>query len=56
MKVTEALVEQRHCFELLIRKIDDLVAALSTGTFKVKDGKVNFKPHEELNKKCLLSP
>jgi nucleoid DNA-binding protein len=30
--------------------------ALSTGTFKVKDGKVNFKPHEELNKKCLLSP
>jgi hypothetical protein len=28
-KVTEALVEQRHCFEMLIRKIDDLVAALN---------------------------
>jgi hypothetical protein len=29
MKVTEVLVEQRHCFELLIRKIDDLVAAIN---------------------------
>jgi len=29
MKVTEVLVEQRHCFEMLMRKIDDLVAALN---------------------------
>jgi len=29
MKVTGALVEQRHCFELLMGKIDDLVAALN---------------------------
>ena len=28
-KVTEALVEQRHCFEMLMGKIDDLVAALN---------------------------
>ena len=29
MKVTEALVEQRHCFEMLMGKIDDLVAAIN---------------------------
>ena len=29
IKVTEALVEQRYCFELLMRKIDDLVAAIN---------------------------
>ncbi len=29
MKVTSALVEQRHCFELLMRKIDELVAAIN---------------------------
>jgi hypothetical protein len=46
MKVTEALVEQRHCFELLIRKIDDLVAAINhsgesgcTTAFKGGNGK-----------------
>jgi nucleoid DNA-binding protein len=35
-------------------KNGDTVCLRSFGTFKVKDGKVNFKPHEELNKKCLL--
>jgi nucleoid DNA-binding protein len=34
--------------------LGDTVCLHSFGTFKVKDGKVNFKPHEELNKKCLL--
>jgi hypothetical protein len=29
MRVTEVLIEQRHCFEMLMRKIDDLVAALN---------------------------
>ena len=29
MKVTSSLVEQRHCFEHLVGKIDDLVAALN---------------------------
>jgi hypothetical protein len=29
MKVTETLVEQRHCFEMLMGKIDDLVAAIN---------------------------
>jgi hypothetical protein len=29
MKVTEAMVEQRHTFEMLIRKIDDLVTAIN---------------------------
>ena len=29
MKVTEVLVEQRHCFENLVGKIDDLVAAIN---------------------------
>jgi len=37
-------------------KNGDTVCLHSFGTFKVKDGKVNFKPHEELNKKCILSP
>jgi hypothetical protein len=29
MKVTEAMVEQRHTFEMLCEKIDDLVDALN---------------------------
>jgi len=29
MKVTEAMVEQRHTFEMLIEKIDELVDALN---------------------------
>ncbi len=29
LKVQETLVEQKHCFEMLMRKIDDLVAALN---------------------------
>lgn len=29
MRVTEVLIEQRHCFEMLMRKIDDLVAAIN---------------------------
>ena len=28
-KVTETLIQQQHCFEMLMRKIDDLVAALN---------------------------
>ena len=34
--------------------LGDTVCLHSFGTFKVKDGKVTFKPHKELIDKCRL--
>ena len=34
--------------------LGDTVCLHSFGTFKVKDGKVTFKPHKELIDKCHL--
>ena len=34
--------------------LGDTVCLHSFGTFKIKDGKIKFKPHKELIDKCLL--
>jgi nucleoid DNA-binding protein len=34
--------------------LGDTVCLHSFGTFKVKDGRVTFKPHKELIEKCAV--